>query len=97
MTVALYAEFTARPGAEDAVAGLVGELTTRVRDEPGNLTFEPSTLREAPRRWFVYEVYRDAAAFEAHIAADYGAVFNSALGPLIEEDGSQLTWLTPAV
>ncbi|MEO5921013.1 MAG: putative quinol monooxygenase [Pseudolysinimonas sp.] len=97
MTVALYAEFTARPGAEDAVAGLVSELTSRVREEPGNLTFAPSTLKDAPRRWFVYEVYRDAAAFQAHITADYGAVFNSSLGPLIEEDGSRLTWLSPAV
>ena len=97
MTVTLYAEFTARPGAEDAVADLVRELATRVRAEPGNLAFEPSTLRDAPRRWFVYEVYQDAAAFDAHISADYGAAFNSALGPLIEEDGSQLTWLSAAV
>ena len=97
MTVTLYAEFTARPGAEDAVAGLVRELTVRVREEPGNVLFEPATLQGEPRRWFVYEVYRDAAAFQAHISADYGAAFNSALGPLIEEDGSQLTWLTPAV
>jgi quinol monooxygenase YgiN len=96
VTVTLYAEFTARPGAEDAVAGLVRELTVRVREEPGNLVFEPSTLRAAPRRWFVYEVYRDDAAFQAHITADYGAAFNSALAPLIEEDGSRLTWLYPA-
>ena len=97
MTVVLYAEFTARPGAEDAVAGLVRDLTARVREEPGNVTFEPSTLSEAPRRWFVYEVYQDAAAFQAHISADYGAAFNSALAPLIEEDGSRLTWLSAAV
>ena len=94
MTVTLYAEFTARPGCEDAVAGLVKELTARVREEPGNLTFEPSTLEAEPRRWFVYEVYRDAAAFQAHLAAEHGAVFNSALGPLIEEDESRLTRLS---
>jgi quinol monooxygenase YgiN len=97
VSVTLYAEFTARPGAEDAVAGLVREFTARVREEPGNVTFEPSTLEAAPRRWFVYEVYRDAAAFQAHIAADYGAAFNSALGPLIVEGGSRLTRLTSAV
>ena len=56
----------------------------------------PYTLEANPRRWFVYEVYRDAAAFEAHISADYGATFNAALNPLIEEDGSQLTWLVSA-
>ena len=96
MTVTLYAEFTARPGAEDAVAGLVRDLTVRVREEPGIVTLEPATLQAEPRRWCVYEVYQDAAAFHALISADYGAAFNSALGPLIEEDGSRLTWLTRA-
>ena len=95
MTIALYAEFTALPGSESAVASLVAELAARVRTEPGNVSFEPCTLRERPRHWFVYEVYRDEAAFQAHISASYGEVFNAALGPLIEEDGSQLTWLTP--
>jgi quinol monooxygenase YgiN len=96
VTVTLYAEFTARAGAEDAVAGLVRELAERVRAEPGNVLFEPSTLEAEPRSWFVYEVYRDSDAFQAHISADYGAAFNAALRPLIEEDGSQLTWLSPA-
>lgn len=93
MTRALYAEFTARPGNEQRVADLVAGLAEKVRAEPGNLLFEPHTLEAEPRRWFVYEVYKDAVAFDAHIAADYGAVFNAALGPLIEEDGSQLTFL----
>ncbi|HWH26315.1 MAG TPA: putative quinol monooxygenase [Pseudolysinimonas sp.] len=95
MTRVLYAEFTAVPGAESRVADLVGELADRVRAEPGNLAFEPHTFESEPRHWFVYEVYRDEAAFQAHIDADYGAVFNSELTELIEERGSQLTWLTP--
>ncbi|MCD5344885.1 putative quinol monooxygenase [Agromyces sp. S2-1-8] len=49
----------------------------------------------AGRRFIVAEAYRDAAAFAAHLAAPYGAVFNTALGPLIEEDGSQLTFVQP--
>ncbi len=97
MTVALYAEFTARPGTEPAIARLVRELARRVRQEPGNLAFEASTLQTSPRRWFIYEVYQDDAAFHAHISAEYGAAFNSALVPLIEEDGSRLTWLSPVV
>ena len=93
MTRALYAQFTAAPGNEERVAGLVTDLTERVRAEPGNLVFEPYTLEDNPRRWFVYEVYRDETAFQAHISAPYGAAFNSALNELIEEDGSRLTWL----
>ena len=96
MTRSLFAEFTARPGSEQSVADLVAGLTAQVRAEPGNLAFEPYTLEADSRRWFVYEVYVDEAAFQAHITAPYGAVFNAALNPLIEEDGSQLTWLVSA-
>ena len=96
MTRSLFAAFTARPGNEQRVADLVAGLTAQVRAEPGNLAFEPYTLESNPRRWFVYEVYVDEVAFQAHISAPYGAVFNAALNPLIEEDGSQLTWLVSA-
>ena len=95
MTYALYAEFTAVPGADAEVAALVAGLTEKVRAEPGCVTFAPHTLDSNPRHWFVYEVYADEAAFQKHISARYGAVFNAALAPLIEEDGSQLTWLVP--
>lgn len=96
MTRALYAEFTAIEGAEERVAALVAGLTALVREEPGNLAFIPYTLESHPRRWFVYEVYADEAAFQAHVTAPYGAVFNAELASLVEGGGSQLTWLVPA-
>jgi quinol monooxygenase YgiN len=71
----------------------VRELTLQVRAEPGNLVFDPHTLVDEPRRWFVYEVYRDEEAFRDHVAADYGAAFNAELAPLVEGGGSQLTFL----
>ena len=95
MTVALYATFTALEGREEEVALLLAGLTADVRSEPGNVLFEPTTLRDRPREFFVYEVYRDEAAFEQHISASYGAVFNGALRELVEGGGSSLTWLTP--
>ncbi|HET8778739.1 MAG TPA: putative quinol monooxygenase [Agromyces sp.] len=45
------------------------------------------------RGFVVVEAYRDQAAFTEHLRAPYGAAFNAALGPLIEEDGSVLTFL----
>jgi quinol monooxygenase YgiN len=93
MTWALYAEFTANPGAEQRVAELVRDLTARVRAEPGNILFDARTVRDEPRRWFVYEVYRDEVAFHEHLAADYGAEFNGALADLVEGSGSRLTFL----
>ena len=93
--VALYAEFTAKPGREEEVAGLLAELTRKVRAEPGNLVFDPHRLDSNPAEFFVYEVYADRAAFDAHITADYGATFNTALGNLITGDRSELTRLRP--
>ena len=93
MTWALSAEFTAIPGAEARVAELVRDLTDRVRAEPGNLIFNPHTVVDDPRRWFVYEVYRDEEAFREHLAAEYGATFNAALVPLVEGGASRLTML----
>lgn len=91
----LIAEFTARPGAEEDVAALVGEFAARVRAEPGNLLFRPTTRELDSSRWVVLEAYADHAAFEAHLGADYGDLFNQRLTPLIEEPASALTMLRP--
>jgi len=94
--VVLHAAFTARPGHEDELTALMAGMATDVRAEPGNVVFEPYVERDRPAHWFVYEVYRDQAAFRAHIGAAYGAVFNARLNEVIEEDGSQLTFLRRA-
>lgn len=93
--ITLIAEFTARPGQGDTVAELLARLATRVRQEPGNVAFDGFRRLEDASRFVVYEIYRDKAAFEAHISADYGAVFNARLRDLIVEPNSVLTFLTP--
>jgi quinol monooxygenase YgiN len=95
MPKTLYAEFTVIAGNEDRVVDMMRELAALVRQEPGNLVFEPYTEEAHPNRYFVFEVYKDDAAFQAHITADYGARFNAELANLIQEPASQLTWLRP--
>jgi quinol monooxygenase YgiN len=95
MQKTLYAEFTVKRGSEARVAEMMRELTEHVRREPGNVTFAPFTEEANPNRYFVFEVYEDEAAFQAHISADYGARFNAELTDLIEGDASELTWLRP--
>jgi quinol monooxygenase YgiN len=95
MPKTLYAEFTVKPGNEARVAEMMRELAARVRQEPGNITFAPYTEETNPNRYFVFEVYADEAAFQAHISAEYGARFNAELTELIEGDASELTWLRP--
>ena len=94
MPVILYAEFTAKPGSESQVETLISGLAEDVRREPGNTEFTVYRERDNPRKFFVFEEYLDEASFDAHINAEYGAVFNRKLGSLIEEGESQLTWLT---
>ncbi|POX51694.1 antibiotic biosynthesis monooxygenase [Streptomyces sp. Ru71] len=95
MKKTLFAEFTAREGAEAEVSRLVGDYAARVREEEGNLVFDVYTKASEPRAFWIFEVYRDAAAFETHLKAPYGPPFNTALAPLIEEDASVLTFLDP--
>lgn len=92
--VTLYAEFTAKPGQEGIVADLIAGLADDVHREPGNEVFTVYRERDNPAKFFVFERYADDDAFAAHIGAPYGAVFDGKLGDLIEEDGSQLTFLT---
>ncbi|MER7171698.1 putative quinol monooxygenase [Streptomyces mesophilus] len=89
----MLAEFTAREGAEGEVSRLIREYAGKVRDEEGNLAFEIYTKAAFPRAFWIFEVYEDEAAFQAHLKAPYGAPFNMALAPLIEEDASVLTFL----
>lgn len=89
----LYAEFTALPGNETEVAALITSHAVSVRAEPGNATFDINRKTDNPAQFFVYEEYADKAAFQAHATADYNAIFNATLLPLIVEDGPVLTWL----
>ncbi|GAA2767160.1 hypothetical protein GCM10010103_62010 [Streptomyces paradoxus] len=93
MTKTLLAEFTARKGAEDEVTRLIREYALKVREEEGNLAFDVYTKTANPRAYWIFEAYRDEDAFRTHLNAPYGAPFNAALTPLIEEDASVLTFL----
>jgi quinol monooxygenase YgiN len=91
----LLAEFTAREGAEADVARLLLEYARKVREEDGNLAFDVYTKASNPRAFWIFEVYRDEDAFQAHLKAPYGGPFNTELTPLIEEEASVLTFLDP--
>ncbi|MDX3694650.1 antibiotic biosynthesis monooxygenase [Streptomyces europaeiscabiei] len=95
MNKTLLAEFTAREGAEDEVTRLILEYAEKVREEDGNLAFDVYTKASHPRAFWIFEVYRDEDAFQAHLKAPYGGPFNTVLTPLIEEDASVLTFLDP--
>jgi quinol monooxygenase YgiN len=91
--VILHARFTARPEQLTTVERLIRGLAADVAQEPGNVEFTVYQEALDRCRFFVFERYVDRAAFEAHLAADYGAAFNAKLTDLIVENGSRLTFL----
>lgn len=89
----LHATFTAQPGQADRIAGLLHDFAEVVRAEEGTIMFDATRLVDDPDRFFVYEVYRDDEAFQAHLSAPAGVPFNAELQTLIVEPASQLTFL----
>jgi (4S)-4-hydroxy-5-phosphonooxypentane-2,3-dione isomerase len=57
------------PGRRDEVVALLLAHKARLKDEPGPLQFEVLLPKDDDTNVRVYEMYRDAAAFEAHLNA----------------------------
>lgn len=53
---------------------LINADAARTR-EPGCVRFEVSQREDDPAQWLFYEVYKDAAAFDAHRASPHFAAY----------------------
>ncbi|HZQ19659.1 MAG TPA: putative quinol monooxygenase [Terriglobales bacterium] len=69
--VVLAVTWVAKNGREADVAELFSKLTAESRKEPGCVTYQVHRHRTEPRRFFIYEQYKDDAALEAHRAAPH--------------------------
>jgi quinol monooxygenase YgiN len=56
----------AKVGREAEVAELFAKLTEESREELGCAMYQVHQHRTEPRRFFIYEQYKDDAALEAH-------------------------------
>jgi len=62
----LAVSWMAHEGHEAEVAEIFGKLQAASRQEPGCLMYIVHRHNSEPRRFFIYEQYRDEAALEAH-------------------------------
>jgi (4S)-4-hydroxy-5-phosphonooxypentane-2,3-dione isomerase len=69
--VVLAVTWVAKPGHETEVAALFSKLTDESRKEPGCAMYVVHRHRTEPRRFFIYEQYKDDAALEAHRSAPH--------------------------
>jgi quinol monooxygenase YgiN len=70
----LVVQMEVRPGRrEQFLAGMSANAEASVRDEPGCLRFDVCAVGSDENRFVLYELYTDAAAFEAHKASPHFA------------------------
>ena len=67
--VVLVVTWMAKAGHEAEVATVFSKLTEESRKEPGCVMYQVHRHKTEPRRFFIYEQYKDDAALEAHRTA----------------------------
>ena len=69
--VVLAVTWTAKTGRESETAAILERLTVDSRKEPGCVMYQVHKHKTDPRRFFIYEQYKDDAALEAHRTAPH--------------------------
>ncbi len=69
--IVLAVTWVAKLGHETEVEALFSRLTEESRKEPGCVMYQVHRHRTEPRRFFIYEQYKDDAALEAHRGAPH--------------------------
>ncbi|MGA6986686.1 MAG: putative quinol monooxygenase [Terriglobales bacterium] len=69
--VVLAVTWMSKIGRESEVAAIFEKLTAESRKEPGCLMYQVHKHKTDPRRFFIYEQYKDDAALEAHRTAPH--------------------------
>jgi (4S)-4-hydroxy-5-phosphonooxypentane-2,3-dione isomerase len=77
-------DIVTRPGAAEAFAALIGTNAAASRTEPGCRQFDVCTDPAATDKVFLYEIYDDDAAFDAHLHTPHYLEFAAAAKPLID-------------
>jgi autoinducer 2-degrading protein len=86
MSYVVAVEFRLKDGAAGAFMPVIrAQAKNSLEREPGCLHFDVCTDPDDPGRVFLYEIYTDRAAFDAHRGTDHYAGFTEASTPLIAD------------
>lgn len=95
----IVAPIQIKPGFKDRfIEEMIGDAKGSVNDEPGCLRFDVIQDREDPNRIWLYEVYKDEAAFGEHEKAPHFIKWRDAVkdwrddGPGVNNIGGQNIW-----
>jgi quinol monooxygenase YgiN len=67
----LVVRVTIKAGHEEEVLDSFHKLTEATRREPGCINYVVQRSKENPRRYLIYEQYKDQAALDAHRATPH--------------------------
>lgn len=67
----------------DFRALMIAQAKNSLALEPACRRFDVWTDPNQPTRFFLYELYDDAAAFDVHLASDHFKTFAAAISPMI--------------
>lgn len=91
-------EFETHPDQADGFADLVGRnAALSLALEPGCHRFDVCRDRAAPHRFFLYELYDDLPAFEAHKGMAHFREFDAVTGPMVTHKAVSTYALLPPV
>jgi quinol monooxygenase YgiN len=71
MAYVVSAKWRAKPGKEERLAELCGEMAGPSRAEPGNLFYQAHRSVEDPQLFYLYEQYTDEAGYQAHMDSEH--------------------------
>jgi quinol monooxygenase YgiN len=95
--LALAATWEAKEGETEAVADILRRMARAVKSEPGTLLFWPHRSTANDRVFFLYELFADDAAFQAHQQTAHfkSLVLDQALPKLARRERVQLAPFQP--
>jgi quinol monooxygenase YgiN len=71
MAYVVTAIWKAKAGQADTILRVIEKMTSPSRKEPGCLFYQAHRSPDDPNVFFLYEQYRDAAGYEAHMASPH--------------------------
>ena len=96
MSLVIVVEFRLAEDAWNSFLPLIKEnAATSMRLEPGCLRFDVATSQQ-DALVFLYEIYDDAAAFDAHLEEEHYLTFDAATKPMVESKTVKRLHLEPA-
>ena len=87
--------FRLHPAQADAFLEAVrGNARFSLDTEPGCHRFDVAVAEDDPATVFLYELYTDRAAFDAHLAAPHFKAFDAAVADWVVSKTVSTYWLT---